>query len=184
LNISQFYNLIVEQGMQRDPRGKSGVLKYLKSVKDEYKTLPPDEKDTFDKERLSNPYSDTRILFGSVQAKVETIMLGIDIETPELLLADRLREKGQAIDLVVSHHPEGRAMAGLYRVMNVISDILRSVGVSSPKVKKMLDERMEEVSRKIIASNCPRAVDAARLLDIPFMCIPWRTILPINILII
>ena len=35
----------------------------------------------------------------------------------EVLLADRLEEKGKKIDLIMAHHPEGKAMAGRYDVM-------------------------------------------------------------------
>ena len=170
MNLGKFYKLIVEQGIKQDPRSKKGVLKYLKSVKDEYAKLPPAEKEAFDKEKLSNPYSDTRILFGSPETEIKTIMAGIDAETPELLLADRLKEKDEKIDLVFSHHPQGHAGAEFYRVMNVLYDILGTVGVSGVKIKRMLDERINEVLRKTIAKNCLRPVDAARLLNIPFIC--------------
>ena len=170
MNISEFYSLVVEEGIKRDPRSKNGILKYLKSAKEEYGKLPPAEKEAFDKERLSNPYSDTRILFGSPKQQIETIMVGVDIETPELLLADKLKSKGTKIDLAVSHHPQGHARAGLYKVMEVLYDILEEVGVGRSKIRKMLEERMGEVSRKHIVYNCTRPVDAARLLNIPFMC--------------
>lgn len=170
MNIGKFYKLIVEEGIKHDPRGKDGVLKYLKSVKEDYRKLPIVEKEAFDKEKLTNPYSDTRILFGSPKKEIKIIMVGIDVETPELLLADRLRSKGVRIDLAVSHHPQGHARAEFYRVMNVLYDILKEVGVSGIKIKKMLDERVNEVLRKTIVYNCSRPVDAAKLLNIPLMC--------------
>jgi len=170
LNLGKFYKLIVEEGIKHDPRSKLKVLEYLKSVRQEYNKLPYPEKKAFDKEKLSNPYSDSRILFGSLKKEIKTVMIGIDIETPELLLVDRLREKGKSIDLAFSHHPQGYARAEFYRVMNVLYDVLKDVGVSGVKIKKMLDERINEVARKVIGGNCTRPVDAARLLNIPYMC--------------
>jgi len=67
LNLGKFYKLIVEEGIKHDPRSKLKVLEYLKSVRQEYNKLPYPEKKAFDKEKLSNPYSDSRILFGSLK---------------------------------------------------------------------------------------------------------------------
>jgi hypothetical protein len=60
---------------------------------------------------------------------VKSLICGIDMETPEIILADRLREKGRKIDLVIAHHPEGSAQADLYNVMQVQSDMMAGVGV-------------------------------------------------------
>jgi putative NIF3 family GTP cyclohydrolase 1 type 2 len=54
--------------------------------------------------------------------------------------------------------------------MNVQLDILKKLGVSPKKSKKLLDERMQEVMRKVLPANAMRPIDTARLLDIPFMC--------------
>jgi len=170
LNIGEFYKLIVEEGIKHDPRSKNEILKYLRTVKAKYEKLHPAEKEAFDKERLSNPYSDTRVLFGSLKTIIKTVMVGIDIETPELLLADKLKSKGKKIDLAVSHHPQGFARARLYSVMNVLYDILKTVGVKGENIKRMLKERIDEVLRKSIAGNHPRPVDAAKLLGIPLVC--------------
>ena len=59
---------------------------------------------------------------GRLDRQVRNILAGIDIETPELLLADRLNEKGAGIDLVLAHHPEGRAYANFYEVMKMQAD--------------------------------------------------------------
>ncbi len=170
MNIGEFYKIIVEEGIKKDPRSKERVLKYLQVVKEEYSKLSPSEKEAFDKEKFTNPYSDTRLLYGLQKKQVNTIMVGIDVETSELLLADTLRKKGTNIDLIVSHHPEGYARAGLYRVMNVLYDVLKEAGVTGAKVKKMIDERTKEVLRKILPGNCMRTPDAARILDIPLLC--------------
>jgi putative NIF3 family GTP cyclohydrolase 1 type 2 len=111
------------------------------------------------------------MLYGNPNIDIKTIMVGIDMEMGELLVADRLRERGLNIDLVMAHHPEGKALAGFYRVMNMQADILNKLGVTYNVGKELLDERIAEVARSISAVNHTRAVDAARLLDIPFMCV-------------
>ena len=170
MNIGELYKIVVEEGIKQDPRSREKILRYLQSVREEYNRLSPPEKTAFDKEKFTNPYSDTRLLYGSPKTSVHTIMVGVDIETPELLLADRLKKSGKNIDLVIAHHPEGYARADFYRVMNVLHDIFKEAGLRGLKFKKMLDERINEVMRKTISGNCTQAVDAARLLDMPFMC--------------
>ena len=111
MTLKDIYEFVVKEGVNADPRGNSVVKKDLLRIKKTYQELSKKAKEEFDKERLYNPYSDTRILFGRPQQKVNTILLGIDIETGELLLADRLNQRGKKIDLVMSHHPEGAALA-------------------------------------------------------------------------
>jgi hypothetical protein len=96
--------------------------------------------------------------------------VGIDIESAELLLADRLRQR-QGLDLVVSHHPEGKAYAALHEVMRLQVDVLRKVGLKKDLAQGLLEERIREVERKLLPQNHERPVDAARLLGLAFMCV-------------
>jgi hypothetical protein len=59
------------------------------------------------------------------------MMVGIDIEVGEVLLADRMGEKGQPIDLILAHHPEGKALADLHYVMHMQEDIMARFGCRS-----------------------------------------------------
>ncbi|MFH1441283.1 MAG: NGG1p interacting factor NIF3 [Candidatus Omnitrophota bacterium] len=115
-------------------------------------------------------YEDSAILFGEPDTEVKKILIGIDMEVPEILLADKLRQS-QGLDLVLSHHPEGRALAGLYGVMQLQVDLLAKVGIPRVAAQEMLDQRKSEVERRLLPNNHMRAVDAARLLNMPFMCI-------------
>ena len=54
-----------------------------------------------------NPYADTRILYGDPDTEVSSILVGIDLEVGEVLLADRLREKGQSRRPHVRPPPRG-----------------------------------------------------------------------------
>jgi hypothetical protein len=96
-------------------------------------------------------------------------MIGIDIETSEILLADKLKEKGKAIDLVLTHHPEGRAYANFHQVMSMQADILNKFGVPINIAEAYTQIRLNEVGRRVMGANHTRAVDAAKLLNIPFM---------------
>lgn len=157
-------------GKAKDIRGD--YLNVLLTEKaQEYEKLSADEKAYFDEESLENPFADTRILVGTGNEKVKQILCGIDIETPEILLADRLREKGYQIDLVLAHHPEGLAYAALNEVMGVQADMMEEMGVPINIGEGVMASRINEVKRGIMPNNHQRAVDAARLLDLPFMCV-------------
>jgi putative NIF3 family GTP cyclohydrolase 1 type 2 len=170
MKLKNIYNAAVAEGIKHDPRGQKGVKDFLLSVKKEYENSSPGDKKAFDKERLVNPYSDSRILYGDPSKPVKNILAGIDMEAQEILLAEILKKRGKRIDLILSHHPEGFALSALHNVMSIQLDILEDVGVDRKKAKKMLDERIEEVSRKMHPANVMRPVDTASLLGIPFMC--------------
>jgi hypothetical protein len=173
LRLKDLYSFIVRKGIEVDPRGREEVEKDLKRRKEAYEALRPDDPDisAFDIESLTNPYSDTRILYGDSDIEVKNFLVGIDIEVGEILLAERLLSKGEKIDLVVSHHPEGRAYANLYEVMHMQADILNKFGVPITVAEDLLGQRIKEVERKLMPVNHRRAVDAAKLLGIPFLCI-------------
>ena len=116
MNGKDIYELSIKMGIGVDPRGKKGIQKHLDREKKLYEKLSKEEKTEFDKERLTNPYADTRFLTGSLHKQVRRVLVGIDIGSSEVLLAERLKDKGKGIDLIVSHHPEGKALAALDRV--------------------------------------------------------------------
>ncbi|MBI1863173.1 hypothetical protein HYS00_03565 [Candidatus Microgenomates bacterium] len=76
----ELYDLAVTMGMQADPRGQAGVTSYLSHIKKESAALSPKQKKYFDTETLTNPYSDTRILYGDPKTQVKRLMVGIDAE--------------------------------------------------------------------------------------------------------
>jgi hypothetical protein len=171
MTLSDIYRLAVETGMKNDPRGADGAAMALKETRRKFDDCKDDEKARFDLESLKNPYSDTRILNGPEDAPVDTVLVGIDVEAQELLLADALKGRGARIDAVIAHHPEGYAYARLYDVMHMQSDILGRSGVPINVAESLMDDRVKEVRRRLMPANHQRAVDAAKLLGLPFMCI-------------
>ena len=169
MKLIDIYKTVVSFGMKMDPRGKDRVKKDLLRAKKEYDSLDKKDKEFYDDENLVNPYNDTRILFGKKDSQVKTILVGIDIEVGEVVLADRLRENGKKIDLLLSHHPEGAALAGFFNVMYMQVDILNRIGIPVNIAESLMSERIKEVERKVSPVNHMRAVDAARSLEIAFM---------------
>jgi putative NIF3 family GTP cyclohydrolase 1 type 2 len=171
MTIKQIYNLAIEMGINADPRGVSGIKKLLEKVKKDYKELPEKKKKFFDRESLVNPYTDTRVLYGDLDREVKFVMAGIDASASEVLIADRLNEKGQKVDMVISHHPSGHALASLDEVMDVQVEMYAQAGVPENIAHALFEERKSHVKRGIGPLNHAQSVDAAKLLDIPLMVI-------------
>lgn len=171
MKLREFYQKAIAIGIENDPRGKEVALRDLEVRKKDFDSLKDDEKGVFDRESLNNPYSDSRILGGTGEEDVRSILVGIDVEVGEVLLCERLREKGKGVDLLMSHHPGGRAYATLYEVMRIQSDILHRFGVPINIAEDLMEGRIKEVERKLMPVNHARAVDAARLLGIPLLCL-------------
>lgn len=171
MKLIQLYKKAIQIGIENDPRGKDEVLKDLEKRKKEYESIPEKKREFFDIESLENPYSDSRILFGTGEEEIKTIIVGIDMEVGEVVLADSLRKNGTPVDLILSHHPEGSAYARLFSVMHMQADILGRFGVPINIAESLMEGRIKEVERKLMPINHTRAVDAARLLNIPFMCL-------------
>ena len=170
MKIREIYELVIARGMENDPRGLEAVTKLLAKEKKKYEEMKEDEKKEYDTDRLANPYADSRLLVGDPEKEVKCALVGIDIEVGEVLLADRLVQKGRPVDFVLSHHPEGRAMAALYEVMHLQEDTLAQFGVPINVAEGILAPRIGEVKRGILPMNHNRAVDAARILNFPLMC--------------
>lgn len=170
MKLSAIYELIVSKGITSDPRGVEEVDKYLTKVKSKYEEMKQDEQADFDLEQLTNPYSDTRILYGAGEREIKAVLAGIDIELGELMLAQHLNSKGQHIDLVLAHHPEGKALAALSDVMHLQEDILYRLGVPINIAEDIMASRIAEVKRGLMPLNHNRTVDAAKILDLPLMC--------------
>ena len=170
MQLKQIYESILQIGIENDPRGQEGIQKALDGTRKEYESLKDKAQACFDMERLKNPYADTRILYGNPETEIKTVLAGIDMEIGEILLAEKLRERGSCIDAIISHHPEGEALASFYRVMDLQTDILNQLGVSISVAEALLDQRIKEVAQKIMPANHNRTVMAAKLLDFPFLC--------------
>jgi hypothetical protein len=166
MKLKKFFARAVAHGIEADPRGKKAIEKILKKQKEKYDKLEAKDKEFFDVERLWNPYADSRIINGTGDEDIKTLIVGVDIETPEILLADRLREKGMKFDAVMLHHPEGRALADLDKVMDVQIDVLAQVGVPVNHTEAQMRPRIDRIWRTIHADNLFRTERAAELLGI------------------
>jgi putative NIF3 family GTP cyclohydrolase 1 type 2 len=153
-------------GKTADARSSDRIAHVLSRKKAKFEKLSNEEKLDFDEDSLENPYSDSKILHIAKDAEIKKVLVGIDIEPAELLLAKHLGD----IDLVISHHPSGRALADLHEVMELQIDILSQYGVPVNIAEGLLKERVAQVARGTNPRNNWRTVDAAKLLGVNFMC--------------
>lgn len=171
MTLQEIYDLAIEMGIKADPRGVDGVKRVLARLKKEYEEMSAKKKKYFDQESLTNPYSDSRILYGDPKTKVKKVMAGIDADAAEVLLTDRLNQKGENVDLLVSHHPSGHALASLHEVMDIQIKTFADKGVPENVAYALLSERMGFIKRRISPRNHSQSVDAARLLGVPLLAL-------------
>ncbi|MBC9785557.1 NGG1p interacting factor NIF3 [Heliobacterium chlorum] len=171
MQLGALFDWLIEKGIEADPRSREE----LKALAEERKKAITVSKNKAvklaDDGQWSNPYGDSQLLYGKRIQEIRRALVGIDIDGAELLLADRWRQQGQSIDLVIAHHPEGRGLIQLYQVMKVQEDLLAAAGVPVNVAESLLNERMNEVRRSVLPGNHQKNVDLARLLGIPFLCV-------------
>ena len=94
MRLREVYDVAIKAGIAADPRGQAGVDRLLEQARKDYDALAEDKRWEFDTEALTNPYADTRILLGDPETEVKSMLVGIDLEVGEVLLADTLRARG------------------------------------------------------------------------------------------
>jgi len=164
MKIKEIFNLAINKGIEADFRGKEGIEKLLKRKREDYEKLSEKEKKFFDLEALENPYLDSRIYHIAKDKEIKRVLVGIDIEPVEILLAKELK-----VDLVIAHHPVGKGLAHLAEVMDLQCDILNQYGVPINVAEGLMKERIDEVARGVNKLNHQRTVDTALLLGVNLM---------------
>lgn len=169
MTVKQIFELGIKRAIAADPRGEKGVKKHLARMKKEYEDLKPADKKFFDTDKLTNPYPDSQIHVNDGKTQVKRVLAGIDISSSDILLASQLNERGKKIDLIISHHPVGKALANLHEVMTMTIDVYEALGVPVHLAEKMFEERVKEVGRGVHSINHFKEIDVARLLGINFV---------------
>jgi len=172
MKLKDFYSSVIETGIENDLRGRDEIQKLLAEEQARFDKLDEKEREFFDRDRLFNPFSDTRILHGDLELEVGTAIVGIDMEVGEVLLTYLLnKDLSRKIDLIIAHHPEGYALVRLYDVMKLQSDQMAAYGITLSVAEKLMEKRISEVERRLMPINHNRTVDVARLLGLPMICI-------------
>lgn len=161
MTVKEIYNLAVQFGIKNDFRASKEIKEHLAREREKYNKLSAEEKKYYDKERLTNPYSDTRIHFEDGTKEIKKVLAGIDVSMGAIMLAKELKA-----DLIINHHPVGLALAGLDDVMNLQVDLMEKIGVPVNIAQKLIHKRISEVARGISPVNHYAVTDAARLMKV------------------
>ena len=164
MNIQEIYKLAVKMGIENDFRPKQQIEKQMKRQKEKYEKLSKDQKEFFEMEKLKSPYADSRIHFDNGTKNIKKVMVGIDIDTAEIMLAEELD-----IETVIAHHPVGMGLVGLDDVMRLQADVLEQYGVPINVAESLMKIRISEVARGISPENHYKEIDAAKLMNISLM---------------
>ncbi len=162
MTIKQIFDLAIQMGIDADFRGREGVQDFLERKRKKYEKLGEKQREEFDQEALINPYLDSRIYHVAQDKEIKKVLVGIDVEPAEILLAKHLGD----IDLVIAHHPLGKGLAHLADVMELQCDVLNFYGVPINIAEGLMKEKIDEVARGVNAKNHQRTVDCARLLGV------------------
>jgi len=96
---------------------------------------------------------------------IKKVLIGVDMETPELLLA-----KDMGYDCVVGHHPKGdHTIVNFHKVMDAQIKRMIDFGIPINKAQKMLRKKQSSIDLSSHGSNYDRVPSAARLLKLPYM---------------
>lgn len=168
VKLKELHEAAVEIGMEKDPRSEEQIENELEEREEQYEELEGVRKEKFDEDRLENPFDDSKVLYGG-EEDVEKVAVGIDIETQDLVLLDRLNQDGEAIDGVIAHHPSGRAYAWLGRVMQLQIESMHKAGIPVSQAEGIVRESAGKVRQGVHPKNHPRTPKAAELLDMPLI---------------
>jgi hypothetical protein len=171
MNIQEIYRLGIEMGIKSDFRPKAQIEKNLKRVKEKYTKLSKEEKEIFDIERLTNPFADSQIHFDAGVKNIKRVLAGVDIDSAEMMVATYLNNHNpkRKIDLVIGHHPVGKALADFSDVMHLQSDVLAQYGVPINIAESLMKVRISEVTRGVNPINHFKVVDTAQSLNLSLM---------------
>ncbi|MBM3206676.1 MAG: NGG1p interacting factor NIF3 [Candidatus Staskawiczbacteria bacterium] len=165
MKIGEIHNLFTQKGIEADFRGREGVQKLLDRKKKTFDSLSSEQREDFDQEALQNPYMDSGVFNVYEDKEIKRVLVGIDIEPAEILLAKQLGD----IDLAIAHHPEGRGLAQLADVMHLQADVLSQYGVPINIAESLMKVRISEVARGVNAINHQRTIDMAKILGVNLM---------------
>ena len=158
MTMNQIYNLAVEMAKKVDPRGS-----------DLPKNPYPDSAilHTTNPSKTSLTVSEFKSLRASKHKSIKTILAGIDMDSAEILLAHFLK-----VDLAISHHPQGKALADLGKAIPLQADLMHSqIGVPINIAEGVLKKRIAEVKRQIAPINHYQTIDMSKHSEVNFMCL-------------
>ena len=96
---------------------------------------------------------------------IKRALIGIDMESPELLLGDKL-----GFDAVIAHHPVGNsARLNFAEVLWAHLEQMTQHGVPQAVARPLVEQKVQMAQMMTHAANYDHAPSVARLLDLPYL---------------
>lgn len=140
MKLKDIYEHSIKIAMANDWRGPERLDAILA------KARQAQHEPKFDKDRLFNPYGDTRIACGDPQTEIKNILVGIEIRPEEVLLAGQMRQIGKPVDLCLSHHISciNRGLYYLDDILVTHGYALAEVGANESEYAPVIDRWLSE----------------------------------------
>lgn len=150
MKLLELYKAAVEVGMKFDPRNDGAAEDDLAVVKKDYEKLDTEKRLYFDKDLLWNPYPDSRIVVEPENDKdIRKVVVGLEGSINSVIYA-----KDNGLDLIVSHHPEGKALACMHRVLEMQIGLFEKFGVDTGAVSGLASEySIKRIYQKAIRAS-------------------------------
>jgi hypothetical protein len=117
-----------------------------------------------------NPYPDSLIVTGDTQKDISNLFVCIDIDVSTLLLVYQLIKKGMQIDGILSHHPTGKGMYSIAKVIELQKENWQRAGIKETEAQKLFEKIYTDENFEA-RENYNGPENAANFLEIPLMCL-------------
>lgn len=140
MTILDLYEFAIERGLALEPRGEAELRGLLAQAASHAESLTGADRLKFDQARLHNPFGDTRLLSGDPGTEVHRVLCGVNVDSGELLLADRLRDCGRPVDVVIAHHAsaQGGGIGSREDILRAQVRMLTDFGVPAHRAEKLI----------------------------------------------
>ena len=172
MKLETLYRKAVAAGMANDLRGPDELRRLLDEERAKSKKLKDEEREAWEEDRLFNPFADTRILAGDPRPRSEGHRRdrhGGGGDPPRLRTQPGPRGEDRP-----RHRPPPRGRSPWPSSPTSCGCSPTSwprYGVTVSVAEQLMDKRIGEVERRLLPVNHDRAVDAARMLGLPMMCV-------------
>ena len=171
MHLGRLFRRSVDIGIEHDVRGRKEIERLLEEEKTKAEGKNGLEKEMINEERFWNPFHDTQILTGREDDDVEILFTGIDVDVPQILVANELRKSGEKIDALLLHHPQGRASVELAKDMRLQVEMHRQYGVPVVHAEQEIESSIEKTYRGSHSDNIFEWQRTAELLKFPGLCV-------------
>lgn len=141
MTARELYEAAIRLGRCKDPREDEALDQQLDDRRRKYEALTARDRLVYDRERLHNPFGDTRLAAGDFDRELSRVMVGIDLDVGEVALAHSLSQAGKPVDALIAHHASaiGGGVGSPEDTMNMQVAMLTRVGVSPGRARRAVE---------------------------------------------